>query len=256
VPRVTEFPSTTTYSGDDIVAIVQGGVTKKITAANFVAASVDAVLDEVEAQPTITWRPVDGDDYTVTPASTSTIATDSVNIKAGVPIRYVIGGVTYYGIVTASDGTTATIAGPPLSGSITSLDFGPVDRVKVVVLNIPGSYAASTGNRLATIGNRFFRWLMGEARMVSFQAVHITAATTTQPKINLMIGANAVSTNDSNLGVQLSTGSAHVVNSAVAINASNYSVAYGGFIEINVTAAGVGATAAADLTVHAIFVLV
>lgn len=256
MPKISELPSATTYSGTDLVAIVQGGVTKKITAANLVTTAVDAVLDEIEENAAIQWRAVPGADYNVTPVSTSVIATTSADVKPGVPVRYVVSAVTMYGVVTAVSGGQATIQGPSIGGTITSFATSSPERVRNIVLHIPGAYAGSTGNKLAAIGLRFERWLMGEARLVSFQATHITAATTTQPKINLRIGANAVSTNDSNLGIQLGAGSAHVVNAAGAINVTNYGIAYGDFLEVNVTAAGVGATAAQNLTVHAIFVLV
>ena len=254
--KISELPSATTYSGSDLIPIVQGGVTRKITAANLVATAVNGVLDEIEENAAIQWRAVPGAEYNVTPVSPSVIATTNADVKPGVPVRYVVSAVSMYGIVTAVSSGQATIQGPAISGTITSFATSSTERVRNVVLHIPGSYAATTGNKLASVANRFYRWLAGEARLVSFQATHITAATTTQPKINMMIGANAVSTNDSNLGIQLGAGSAHVVNAAGAVSVANYGIAYGDFIEVNATAAGVGATAAQDLTVHAVFVLV
>jgi hypothetical protein len=98
-----------------------------------------------------------------------------------------------------------------------------------------------------------FRWQGRKAYLVSFLAVHETADATSNPKINVKINAAAVSTNDTNLGIQLSTAGTWVRNPAIAINTSNYDINLDEAIEITCTAAA-GTGGASYLTVSLVFV--
>lgn len=199
------------------------------------------------------WAKLTG--FTAAPASTSTITT-TVDMTAYVPVgaglRYVIGGVTYYGVVTVCAAALITVAGAPLGGTITALYVGP-DKAFMVPVNIPGTYNGSTQNLIVGVAKGGFPWLERQVFLVAFRARHNTVCATTQPKINPKIGTGAVSTNDSNLGITMSgTANTDVINSAVAINTTNYVVANGAEIEIACTATGTGT--AKDLTVSLVFV--
>jgi hypothetical protein len=180
---------------------------------------------------------------------------DTSAVYLGDAIKYVDGRGTYFAVVsTVTTNTSIAISGAPLDteSDITALHVG---NNKVIQLDffVSGTYADGTGDLLAADMNTYFKWQGRKAYLVAFSAVHKTADTTTNPKINVKINAAAVSTNDSNNGVQLSTAGTWVDNSAVAVNTSNYDINRGEAVEINCTAAG-SAGDASDLTVSCVFV--
>jgi len=80
--------------------------------------------------------------FTATPASTSTLTmtTDlTASIKAGMPLRYAIGGTTYYGRVAAIASNLLTVNGAPLSGDVTALCYGG-GTVRQIQIIIPSTY--------------------------------------------------------------------------------------------------------------------
>jgi len=207
--------------------------------------------------PQDNWRVIDTADFTATPASTSTLTmSDTSAVYVGDGIKYTDGRGTYYAIVTAvSANTSITIAGAAFdTGSdVTALYVGN-NKVIQTAFFISGTYADGTGDLLAADMNTYEKWQGRKAYLVSFSAVHKTADTgAAQPKINVKVNGSAVSTNDSNNGVQLSTAGTWVDNSAIAINTSNYDINRGESIEINCTAAGTNSNAS-DLTVSLVFV--
>jgi len=180
---------------------------------------------------------------------------DTSAVNVGDAIKYVDGRGTYFAVITAvTANTSITIAGAAFDtgSNLTALYVG---NNKVIQLDffISGTYADGTGDLLASDMNTYFKWQGRKAYLVAFSAVHKTADTTTNPKINVKVNAAAVSTNDSNNGVQLSTAGTWVDNSAVAVNTSNYDINRGESVEINCTAAG-GTGDAANLTVSCVFV--
>jgi hypothetical protein len=200
------------------------------------------------------WYPVASSKYTATPTSTSVLAmSDTSDVNIGDGIKYTISSVVYYAIITAlTANTSITISGAPLSGDVSNLYVGNNKTIQLDFY-VYGLYADATGDLLAADMNTYFKWQGRKAYLVSFSAVHKTADTTTNPKVNVKVNAAAVSTNDSNLGIQLSTAGAWVDNSAVAVNTSNYDINRGEAIEINCSAAG-GTANAANLTVSCVFV--
>lgn len=75
----------------------------------------------------LNWSQVPAANFTATPASTSTLtmlADMTSLIKEETSLMYVIGGVTYYGIVGAIAAGLLTVWGPPLSGAVTGLYYG------------------------------------------------------------------------------------------------------------------------------------
>jgi hypothetical protein len=206
--------------------------------------------------PQDNWRTVTASSYTATPASTSTLTmSDTSAVNVGDAIKYTDGRGTYFAVITAvTANTSITIAGAAFDtgSNLTALYVG---NNKVIQLDfcISGLYADGTGDLLAADMNTYFKWQGRKAYLVAFSAVHKTADTTTNPKINVKVNGSAVSTNDSNNGVQLSTAGTWVDNSAVAISTSNYDINRGEAVEINCTAAG-GTADAANLTVSCVFV--
>ena len=197
--------------------------------------------------------------YTATPASTSTLTMTvdkTGTVKVGMPIRYTISSVVYYGICTAITSNLLTIAGAPMGGDVTKLEYGLPSSVQVVSLDVGDLYAEATSTTmLYSLMDIKRLWRQGKAYCVTFSAMHKTVAGTTQAKINVLVNGQRVSTNDTNLGIQLSTAGTWVDNSAVAISTTYYDINPGEAIELECTAAGVGTPKGADLTVEAVFVL-
>jgi len=98
------------------------------------------------------------------------------------------------------------------------------------------------------------KWSGPKAYLVAFSGVQMTVDTGTEPKINIQINNAAVSTADSNNGIQLSTSGTWVDNSAIAISTTNYDINRGEELEVDCTAAG-GTGDAENLTVQCVFVL-
>lgn len=203
------------------------------------------------------WTYVPTASYTATPASTSTITTGvdlTSLVKDGSPIRYTIGGVVYYGQVTAVTSVLITIRGAPLSGDITKLEIGTSRLIEQVQLFVGSAYGDATNTDLMyTDMKTKIPWCIGKAYCVYFSAMQAGVDTGTEPKVNLLINGQRVSTNDSNLGIQLTTAGTIVDNSAVAINTTNYDINRGELITAECSAAGQSGDAE-NLTITAIFV--
>jgi hypothetical protein len=110
--------------------------------------------------------------FTATPTSTSTITTTSDlsgTIKAGFPLKYTIGGTTYYGIVVAITSNLITVGGISLSGDITALYYGNPDRMVQIDFLIPGYYEDATNHALlgADLG-QCLTWKQGPAYIVAY----------------------------------------------------------------------------------------
>ena len=204
------------------------------------------------------WTEISGC-FTATPASTSTLTMTSDQtaiLKVGMPVRYTISAVIYYGIITASASNLLTIAGAPMGGDVTKLEYGFPEMVVQVDLFVSGNYGdGTTTTLLFTDMKTKFLWRIGKAYCVAVHGLQETVASTNQPKVNLLVNAARVSTNDTNLGLTMSTSGTLVNNVAVAINTTNYDINKGEALEIEVTSAGTGAATGSNLTIEAVFVM-
>jgi hypothetical protein len=205
------------------------------------------------------WEVVTTRAYIASPASTSQLTMHKTGqMEVGLPVRFSIDkGSTYrYAVITAvSEDASITIAGASLSDDVDLLYVGRPEMVITELYHVAGQYGDGTADLLTADESRYARWGRSAASLVAFEATHATAAGTTQPKINVKVAGNAVSTNDSNAGLQLGAAGTWVKNSAVAISDSNYTVARGDALEIACTAAGNPTGGASDLTVLLTFVL-
>jgi len=190
--------------------------------------------------------------FTATPASTSTITTTSDltgTITKRDPLRYVIGGVTYYGIVTVITSSLITIAGAPLSSTITALHYGDPTRVKTDTIVVNGYYADASNSKLIESDlfmNDGLIWTNSKAYIVQISYLHaVNDSGATQPKINITNGGSDIITSD----VSVSTSS--TVRTGININ-TYYLLSFGGYIEIDVTKGTNGD--AHDLTVYLVAV--
>ena len=150
-----------------------------------------------------------------------------------------------------------TVAGAPLDvgHDITTLEIGTAAQVIAMDLKVAGTYADNTEDILAAEGNQYVRWRRSAAYLVAISATHKTADTgAAQPKLNVKVAGNLVSTQDSSAGLQLSTAGAWVDGFAIDISTSNYDVAFNDAIELRCTAPGTNGDAL-DLSACLIFVL-
>ncbi len=241
-----------TLADTDKVFVSQGSIAR-MTALSELADYV------VGATTSPLWTSVSATKYTPTPASTSSVTfNDTTDLAVGKPVRYTYNGTTYYGIVSSiASNASITISGAPLDvgHDITDMAVGAPSQLVIMDLTVPGVYADNTEDILQGTANRYIRWKKSLAHLVGFSATHKTADTgASQPKLNVKVDGNLVSTQDSNAGLQLSTAGAWVDGSAVAIAVGNYSVSFNSSLDLRVTAAGTNLDAA-NLSVSLIFVL-
>ena len=203
------------------------------------------------------WQSLSFGTFSQVAPSTSTIevAGDPADIASpGIPLRFRQNDTDYYAVISAVADRLITIAGAPLdvAAPIQNVLIGQPEGVVRLSFYIPGAYGGSVRDILAAVANQYARWEHAPAYIVSFGTRHKTAAGTTQPKVNLKIDGQLISTADSNNGVQV--GTSWVNNSAVAVNLTYYRIDRGDDIEVRVTAAESG-SAASDLSVSATLIL-
>jgi hypothetical protein len=182
---------------------------------------------------------------------------DTSDISIGDPIKFTLSTVVYYAVVTAMSGNSSiTIAGAPFSTTValTNLYVGTPGQVKHITYWVEDLFGDAVYDILEGAG-RYERWEGPPAFLVAFAATSGEIDTgAAQPKINVELGGNAVSTNDTNLGLQIAAvAGTWTANSAVAINTTNYAVTRGEAIELLCTEAGTNGDAA-DLSITLTFV--
>lgn len=186
------------------------------------------------------WRLETGT-FTATPASTSTLTMTvdrSAVIPPGTPLKYIIGGVAYYGIVTEITANLLTIAGAPLSGTVTALFLGDSEMVGQIDYLIPGVFDASASSTLIqTLQKSYSVWRGRPAYLVRISHKAVTADSGTAPNVTATIAGNVVGTDNSNTGKAVSTS---LVSTVVGINTSNYRAKAGDVIELKTTQGGTG----------------
>lgn len=232
--------------------------------------NVQGALEEIDDSLTVfstqlgIWKSTSS--FNSEPPSTSTITMTSDMtsiIKAGMPIKFVLGGTasnpgTYYAVCTAITSNLLTVAGAPLetdAGDLTSLYYDDVRPSVQLDFFIAGTYGDGIDTDLLQNDmNTTFKWQSSKAYLVTFSATQQAIDSGAEAKINIQINNAVVSTNDSNNGIQLGDAFAWVDNSAVAINTSNYDVNRNEEVEINCTAAGASGDGA-ELTVSTLWVM-
>jgi len=241
--------------GGDLIATQPGSSTPlKSTVNQVVAAGINSAGG-------LRWTLVGTAAYTATPASTSVITmSNTTGMAVGLPVKFTYNSNTYYAIITAvSSNASITIAGAALAtgggaNDLAALYVGCAEMVVQMDFFVSSTWASTAQDLLLNNMKAYAKWRLGQAYLVAFSAVQKTADNTTNGKLNMKVGGSAVSTNDSNNGIQLSTAGTWVDNSAVAINTTNYSVSRGSALEVACTVVG-GTKDGSDLTVSCVFVL-
>lgn len=281
--KISDLTAATAFNDADQVELLQSGSNLKLaksllrkllygTAADGNTPRYDATAADYVLDDSTGYRAVNTGRYSTTPLSTSQFTVTNTDdfelrdsaglangtIAKGLPVRFVISGTAYYGIVTDGvQNTSITIAGASITGTFSALCVGPFEKVvqRVFPMTAAVDYSNTVSvTHLATFGRTYFKWRGPRGYLVTYSVVHQVAAATTQPKINVLVAGSRVGTFDSNQGIQPTTAGTWVDNSAVAINTSNYDINNDEALEVEVTAAGTG-TAGDYLTVSCTFVL-
>jgi hypothetical protein len=190
--------------------------------------------------------------FTATPASTSTLTMTSdltASILVGMPLKYVIGGTTYYGRVSAIASDLLTVNGAPLSGDVTALYYGG-GTVRQVVVIIPGTY--EDANNTALIASDLksqLAWNLPKSYLVKYSVFSNTHDTGTHGQASARINDTEVNTTAGGLTVAADATWYHTV---VDIATAAYDVNPGEVVEVTAVKAGNGD--ASDLTAIMIFV--
>lgn len=248
---LTALTEDTSPAAADELLILKSGTGYKITMSTIANYAMDATFD-------LPWKLIESSKYTALPASTSTLTmSDTTDISIGDPVKFVWSGVTYYAVVTGKVANTQiTIAGAPFDEAIeiTALYVGTTLQLATRTIWISDLFGDAVQDLLSLAG-RYERWEGPPAYLVAFAATAGTADTgASQPKINIKIDSNAVSTDDSAKGLQVSgTPGTWTANSAVEIDPTYYGIERGDAIEVRCTEAGTNADAA-DLSLTLTFV--
>ena len=192
--------------------------------------------------------------YNPTPIDTNSfrVADDSLPIwTSGLPIRYRIGGVNYYGMVsnTAAGDGIVKVFGPALTGTIQALWIGDPRLVQQVHWGFEGEYGGISGDLNAAYG-RLFGWYGPPAYLVCAVLYHHTGRTggTKEPTVGIYTtAARAVFAADI-----LMTTSAQVQSTP---SASLYRVTWPYYLAARVTDKDDGSPHAKGLSVTLQFVL-
>lgn len=199
------------------------------------------------------WKLIPAADYTSTPASTSTI-TFSVDITAlnlvGLPVQYVIGGTTYYGLISALTSSLMTIKGISLSGTITALYYGPVSKIQQHVITIPNQYETATSNTLVENNYSQFVWKLPAAYIVSYSVYSYTADSGTKGQVDLVVNGNLLN----NVAGGLTVAAAITrVSTTIDINPTYYQIQRDNIIDVSATKNGNGDASFLTVTFDCVF---
>lgn len=156
----TQFP-VQTQGEHNAQAGLQGGTTDQyyhLTAAELPVAQGSIWIPETA--------------FTAAPASTSTLTMTSdrtATLKILDGLKYVIGGVTYHGVIASITSNLLTIRGAPLSGDVTSLYYSHV-AVRSIQLIVAGSYEdANDASLVVNDLKQYLVWPYGPAKIVYFR---------------------------------------------------------------------------------------
>jgi hypothetical protein len=192
--------------------------------------------------------------FTAAPASTSTITmtTDlTATILVGYPLKYTIGGTTYYGIVSAIAANLLTVNGAPLGGDVTALYYGDPLRVIQMQVMIPSTYEdASNTDLIGSDLKTKLIWDKAKAYLVRFKVYSNVEDTSDNGQASVQINNTETCTTAGGLTIAAAqTWYSTVVDIATAA----YDINPGEELEVTCIKGTTGD--ATDLTVKMIFII-
>lgn len=192
-----------------------------------------------------------------TRASTSTItvtdnATNQGIFVPGLPVAYrqtAGSGSFSYGIIKSYAAGTVTIMGVSLPNPLGEFRVGPAQKVFQVALQVTGTLSVGD-DQLNTVMKTAFHWLMSTAYLVAARGYVETAA---GADLHIMIGVGGAATDLLTAVLNLAQATS-IVDSGITINSTNYVLAYGTKLYLNIDQIGSG-TPGSNLTVELLSVL-
>ena len=245
------------FESESIDAVVDwNDVTNK--PATFTPSSHTHTVSEITDFPSPTsffWREISTDDYTATPASTTSITfSDTSNIENRYPLRITYGSSFYYSMVYSyTTDTSVTIMGAPLDTGtdITKIEIGVPFMIQQIEFNVSGLFANNTTTTLLeTDTNTVFKWHMPDAYILGWFQECLTNDTTTNPDLMLRRYDDSGST-------WYDVGSSDITVSTTpsrssTVSTTGYPIGFNDRLEIEVATAGVTGDAQ-DLSFSVIF---
>lgn len=245
MPQFGSYPNAAALSQTDTVLALQAGAVKQATVQQIEAAVSDASR----------WIVVNTSNYTSAPFDDHTITmSDTTGLAKGLPLRLVTSAGTKYVIINAvASNSSVTVTGPLLStDAISAMSVGKPEQVSDMNLFVAGAYATNaTQTLMADKMETYYRWRAGQAHIVEACFVNHTADGTSAPKVNVLVNGTRVITDDSGLGVQVSSSGAWNTSTGVEITGV---IDRNDTLELEVTVAG-GDGDARELTATLTFVL-
>lgn len=193
------------------------------------------------------------------PSTTSTIGTPinlSSIIKVGTPIKFKQNDTYYYAVCTAITSSVITIAGAPLNTGLAlqELWYGRPEYLLSVNFFVAGRFALQANTALlASVMKTYFQFNFRQGYLVKFlvrAAQNDSGAN--QPRVNVDVAGNPVSTSNSNAGLALPA--SNWAETGIDISTANYAISSGTSVEIRVDNNGSNKDAE-NLTVSVMFVL-
>jgi len=198
------------------------------------------------------WAQVPTASFTAAPVNTYqlTMLTDmTATIKAGMSLKYSIGGVTYYGQVSVIAAGLLTVRGAPLRGSVTALYYGGGTLHQLHIL-IPGLYEdASNTALISTDLKSNLPWNFKTSYAVYFSMYSKTHDSGTHGQASVRINGVELCTLAGGLTI---AADATIYGSQIYINTAAYDINPGELIEVTAVKAGNGD--ASDLTCELIII--
>lgn len=213
---ISDLPAATVINDEDVFAVEQAGVSKKISWASL----RDAVAFEIGtpkkhdllvsngfgfsggSQPR--WRVVNPLAYVWITSNNQQIAFSGAALISGVrgrasdyfqkgdPVRIKVGGVYYYCICDTATTLTLKLLGPPIPTltTIQSVEVGSKDMIRVVSLRFDGTGYNTHASNPLTRGCRH-RWIGKTGHLALVALAHMNTSATVTIQVSLSSGTNA-----------------------------------------------------------------
>lgn len=171
----------------------------------------------------------------------STSAIDSAtHLDLGTPVSFDISGITYYSQIKSIALDVHTIAGAPCAVGATNFKYSTTLQVQTSdPYTFPLTWSSPATSQMledikVVIGGKLFKGR--KIAILGFSAIQKTNDTgANQPRVNMTIDGNALSTANSNAGIEPGT---TLSDTGIAINTSNYIAEFGDIFEFSTDANG------------------
>ena len=187
------------FTSADVLAALTG-------AASPGGGNVFATMDDIPGEEIVAWQSFGNATTTSTSGfSVTDNATNQGIFTPGRPLKMVAGATTTYHIVESYSSGAVVLSGATLTDATEyAISYGDFTRVQKIDVNLSGAFAAdATTTAITDQTSDPLYWDMGPGMLVAVKHIIQTedsAATTTQPAINVFAGTPTASTTCSGSG--------------------------------------------------------